>query len=125
MLKNLLNRVETIEKSLVEPKKEEKIEKSEKNDEQKQIREEIEQLKKSNKELMDRLNKPTPRKTVSNIDYIEKGQPARKENNFNTKQDVIERLEELMKSGKVHGDDIIRFNASGVLSERAKKALME
>jgi hypothetical protein len=88
------------------------------------LKKSVDSLQKSHEELVKSLKKPAaPRQSLSSVTEVQKGgttQPI-----YKSKGDVLAKLEELRKSGKVTGDDIISFNASGFLSEAARKALAQ
>jgi len=98
---------------------------------QKSTKTEIANLHKSLEEVKVDMGRPArTRETVSNFDTIQKGSNDPTEVNkrqplFKSKEDVLERLEELRKSGKVSGDEVIAYNASTNLSKNALKRLQE
>jgi chromosome segregation ATPase len=81
-------------------------------------------LSKENAEFKAKLNKPArTRETISNFEPIQKGNSEETGRSFSSKEDILERMEELRKSGKVTGDELISFNASGYMTDNVKKQL--
>lgn len=148
LVRDLSSKVKTLEKSLRETTEKEPMKKSaihadvleklsksyiaqieaaksEKEELKKSFEDKFEKLQKSHDEMAKAIKKPAyTRQSLAGVEEIKKGedQPQRM---FKSKGDVLRRLEELRKSGKVSGDDVISFNASGNLSEDARRALYE
>lgn len=82
-------------------------------------------LAQENAEFKAKLNKPAhTRQTATAFEAIQKGNSEETPGPiFKSKHDVLERMEELRKSGKISGDELISFNASGHMTENVKKQL--
>jgi hypothetical protein len=121
ILENKISETDTIQKSV--SNKEDELKKS--------FIKEIDELKKANidlansyEELKKSLSKPVSKRvTATNLDIIQKGSSVDSSRKYENKDEVLERLEELRKAGKVSDDDVIKYNAANVLTEKAKKAL--
>jgi len=90
----------------------------------------IERLEKSLEDVKEEIKQPARmRETVSNFQAIEKGanDPTQQQTKtfFHNKEEVLEKLEDLRKSGKVTDDDVISYNASNNLTPNARKRLQE
>jgi len=95
--------------------------------EKKDLHKSFDELKKSNDELVATLKKPArTRETVDNYSIIKKGNSEVKSKKiFKSKIDALDRLVELQEAGKVSRDEVISFNASGYLSDNARKRLYQ
>lgn len=87
--------------------------------------EKIEKAVAESEELRKSLKKPaSTRQAINNLDAIEKSQESEEKGRvYKSKQDIIDGLEELRKSGKISGDDLISYNVSNFMSEKTKKLL--
>jgi len=92
----------------------------------------LEELKKSqqqlaseNAEFKAKLSKPArTRETATAFDAIQKGNSEEQAKPLvKSKGEALEKLEELRKSGKVSGDELISFNASGHMTPNVRKQL--
>lgn len=85
----------------------------------------FEELKKSVEETKKEMLKPArTRETATNYDIIKKGNSEDAGRQvYKSKEEVLEKLEELRKSNKVSGDELISFNVSGHMTENVKKQL--
>lgn len=83
------------------------------------------ELKTASEELQKSLKKPADtRAAIRNVDVVEKSTEATQgERIFKSKSEVCDALEELRKSGKVTGDEVISYNVSNILSDNAKRLL--
>jgi len=82
------------------------------------------ELKQQNEDLAKAMKKPAhTRQSLTNVEAIEKGSTDGNRKIFKSKGEVLAKMEELRKSGKVTGDDIISYNSSGFMSDDVKKAL--
>lgn len=85
-----------------------------------------EALKAESEELRKSLKKPADtRASIRGIDAIEKSTEEKAGRTFSTKNEVCDALEELRKSGKVSGDEVISYNVSNILSPNAKRQLQK
>jgi len=83
-----------------------------------------EELKKSNEELQKSLKAPAnTRQAITNLEVIEKSEEQKHQKMFKSKTEILDALEELRKSGKITGDDVISYNVSNFLSDKTKKLL--
>ena len=149
VISTLNDRIEKLEKSLVKTRKRSKetqeLQKSLTLDQEvlkKSFHRHIDELNKTHKtqleelrksygseleELKKSLNKPArTRESVSHFQVLQKGNSEEQSRKlYKSKAEVIEKLEELKKSGKISGDEIISYNVSNILSEKTRKLLSE
>lgn len=84
-------------------------------------------VRQENEELRKSLTKPAAkRQSLTGYSVIEKSAPKENDVNSMTKAQKLTKLEKMFKSGRKElGQDIIKLNSAGVLSERARQALEE
>lgn len=131
---DLVTRQDEVEKSKKDEVADEVIEKAqkdEKGDLEKSLTQQIADLTSTvktvveqNAELQKSLKTPaTRRQSLTNYNQIQKGAPEKRGVDSLSKAEKLRKLEKLRKSQPELGNDIIKLNSSGILSERARHAL--